>query len=58
MKEFPMPNITGQRLEAPEAGNLASADCSGRRMLPLGNARLRRALWMPTLSAIRVNPSF
>jgi transposase len=29
---------------------------SGRRMLPLGNARLRRALWMPTLSAIRVNP--
>jgi transposase len=28
---------------------------SGRRMLPLGNARLRRALWMPTLSAIRVN---
>jgi transposase len=29
---------------------------SGRRMLPLGNARLRRALWMPTLSAIRINP--
>jgi transposase len=29
---------------------------SGRRLLPLGNARLRRALWMPTLSAIRVNP--
>ena len=29
---------------------------SGRRMLPLGNACLRRALWMPTLSAIRVNP--
>ena len=29
---------------------------SGRRMLPLGNARLRRALWMPTLSASRVNP--
>jgi transposase len=29
---------------------------SGRRMLPLGNARIRRALWMPTLSAIRVNP--
>ena len=24
--------------------------------LPLGNARLRRALWMPTLSAVRVNP--
>jgi Transposase IS116/IS110/IS902 family len=29
---------------------------SGRRLLALGNARLRRALWMPTLSAIRVNP--
>ena len=29
---------------------------TGRRLLPLGNARLRRALWMPTLSAIRVNP--
>jgi transposase len=29
---------------------------SGRRLLPLGNARLRRALWMPTLSAVRVNP--
>ncbi len=25
-------------------------------MIPLGNARLRRALWMPTLSAVRVNP--
>jgi transposase len=24
--------------------------------VPLGNARLRRALWMPTLSAVRVNP--
>src|SRR5215831_7064652 len=24
--------------------------------LPLGNARLRRALWRPTLSAVRVNP--
>ena len=24
--------------------------------MPLGNARLRRALWMPTLSAVRVNP--
>ncbi len=30
---------------------------SGRRLLPFGNARLRRALWMPTLSAVpAVNP--
>jgi transposase len=29
---------------------------SGRRLLPFGNARLRHALWMPTLSAVRVNP--
>jgi transposase len=29
---------------------------AGRRRLPLGNARLRCALWMPTLTAIRVNP--
>ncbi len=28
---------------------------SGRRMLPLGNARIRCPLWMPTLSAICVN---
>lgn len=25
-------------------------------LAPLGNARLRRALWMPTLTAVRVNP--
>ena len=26
------------------------------RLTPLGNARLRRALWMPTLNAVRFNP--
>jgi len=29
---------------------------SGRVGIPLGNARLRRALWMPVLVAIRINP--
>lgn len=29
---------------------------SGKSSVPLGNARLRRALWMPVLVAIRVNP--
>lgn len=29
---------------------------SGSAAVPLGNARLRRALWMPVLVAIRVNP--
>ena len=29
---------------------------SGKSTVPLGNARLRRALWMPVLVAIRVNP--
>jgi transposase len=29
---------------------------SGRSAIPLGNARLRRALWMPVLVAIRLNP--
>ena len=29
---------------------------SGKGTVPLGNARLRRALWMPVLVAIRVNP--
>ena len=29
---------------------------SGHGAIPLGNARLRRALWMPVLVAIRVNP--
>ena len=29
---------------------------SGKGIMPLGNARLRRALWMPVLVAIRVNP--
>jgi transposase len=29
---------------------------SGNAAIPLGNARLRRALWMPVLVAIRVNP--
>ena len=29
---------------------------SGKGAVPLGNARLRRALWMPVLVAIRVNP--
>lgn len=29
---------------------------SGGAATPLGNARLRRALWMPVLVAIRVNP--
>jgi transposase len=29
---------------------------SGRRSIPLGNARLRRALWMPILAAVRCNP--
>lgn len=28
----------------------------GRAAIPLGNARLRRALWMPVLVAVRVNP--
>lgn len=29
---------------------------SGRVAIPLGNARLRRALWMPVLVAVRLNP--
>jgi transposase len=29
---------------------------SGRAAIPLGNARLRRAPWMPVLVAVRVNP--
>jgi len=29
---------------------------SGNAAIPLGNARLRRALWMPVLVGIRVNP--
>jgi len=29
---------------------------SGARGLPLGNARLRHRLWMPTLVAVRKNP--
>jgi transposase len=29
---------------------------SGARGLPLGNARLRHRLWMPTLVAVRRNP--
>jgi len=29
---------------------------SGRSAVPLGNARLRRALWMPVLVAVRLNP--
>jgi transposase len=29
---------------------------SGRISIPLGNARLRRALWMPVLVAVRLNP--
>lgn len=29
---------------------------SGKGAIPLGNARLRRALWMPVLVGIRVNP--
>jgi len=29
---------------------------SGNGAIPLGNARLRHALWMPVLVAIRVNP--
>lgn len=29
---------------------------SGRRGIPLGNARLRRALWMPVLAAVQHNP--
>jgi transposase len=29
---------------------------SGKGVIPLGNARLRRALWMPVLVAIRLNP--
>jgi transposase len=29
---------------------------SGARGLPLGNARLRHWLWMPTLVAVRINP--
>jgi len=29
---------------------------SGKPAIPLGNARLRRALWMPVLAGIRVNP--
>ncbi len=29
---------------------------SAKALVPLGNARLRRALWMPVLVAIRVNP--
>ena len=41
---------------APRLRQSGKRRLSGRRMLPLGNARLRRALWMPTLSAIRVNP--
>jgi len=29
---------------------------SGKAAVPLGNARLRRALWMPVLVAVRLNP--
>lgn len=29
---------------------------SGKGAIPLGSARLRRALWMPVVVAIRVNP--
>jgi transposase len=29
---------------------------SGRAAISLGNARLRRALWMPVLVGIRINP--
>ena len=29
---------------------------SGKGTVPLGNARLRRALWMPVIVAIRINP--
>jgi transposase len=29
---------------------------SGKGAVPLGNARLRRALWMPVVVGIRVNP--
>ena len=29
---------------------------SGKPAIPLGNARLRRALWMPVLVGIRLNP--
>ncbi len=29
---------------------------SGKPAVPLGNARLRRALWMPVIVAVRVNP--
>jgi transposase len=29
---------------------------SGTRSIPLGNARLRHRLWMPTLVAVRINP--
>lgn len=29
---------------------------SGKPAIPLGNARLRRALWMPVLVAVRLNP--
>lgn len=29
---------------------------SGRIAIPLGNARLRRTLWMPVLVAVRLNP--
>lgn len=29
---------------------------SGRPLVPLGNAALRHSLWMPTLTAIRLNP--
>src|ERR1700737_2290524 len=38
---------------APRLRQSGKRRLSGRRMLPLGNARLRRALWMPTLSAMR-----
>jgi transposase len=29
---------------------------TGKPLMPLGNARLRRALWMPVLVAVRLNP--
>ena len=41
---------------APRLRQSGKRRLSGRRLLPLGDARLRRAPWMPTLSAIRVNP--
>jgi transposase len=29
---------------------------SGKLAIPLGNARLKRALWMPVVVAVRLNP--